>query len=805
MELERKDFKIAFLGVYMNKKQMTETDVCMKYITPAIEKAKWSIKEQVRREVYFTDGRIIVYGKTIKRGKPKKADYILYYRNIPLAVVEAKDNNHSIGDGMQQGLDYAEILDLPFVFSSNGDGFIFHDRKKGKEIELKLSEFPSPQELWEKYKSYNEITKNVEEVVTTDYYYEREGKKPRYYQEIAINRTVEAIAKGQKKILLVMATGTGKTYTAFQIIWRLRNSWRPNGKKPRVLYLADRNVLIDQAKNNDFKPLSKVITKVSKRKVDKSYEMYMVLYQGISGSEDSKNIYKRYSKDFFDLIVVDECHRGSAKVNSAWREILRYFSSATQIGMTATPKETTQVSNIEYFGKPIYTYSLKQGIEDGFLAPYRVIKVAIDKDVQGYRPKKGETDKYGHEIPDEVYTSREFDRTIVIDDRTKVVAKKITEFLKNTDRFSKTIVFCVDIEHAGRMRQALINENSDLYKNNSKYIMKITGDDKLGKSQLDNFIDPASKYPVIVTTSKLMNTGVDAQTCKLIVLDSNIQSITEFKQVIGRGTRINEEYKKHYFTIIDFRNVTNLFADKDFDGEPVQLKEFTEDEEIKPPEIMDEENQKLEEGEKILISPDINIYDEPAEVKKYYVRETLVTVINETVQHLDPSGKLITEELKDYTKKGLKKEYKSLNDFIQKWNIVDQKKALIGELQNKGILLEALREEIPNGKEYDPFDLILHIGYGKKPLTRSQRAKKVKKDSYFDKYGKQAREVISALLDKYGDEGIENLEDAEVLRVSPLNKFGRPLQIMKLFGGQKKYKEMIRELEKRIYLVNGKL
>jgi len=788
----------------MNKKQMTETDICMKYITPAIENAKWDIKGQVRREVYFTNGRIIVYGKTIKRGKPKKADYVLYYKNnIPIAVVEAKDNKHSIGDGLQQAEDYANILDLPFAFSSNGDGFVFQDLVSGKNEEIPLDKFPSPQELWKKYKEYKNITEDVEDLVTTDYYYEHEGKKPRYYQEIAINRTVEAIAKGQKKILLVMATGTGKTYTAFQIIWRLRNSWRPNGKKPRVLYLADRNVLIDQAKNNDFKPLSKVITKVSKRKVDKSYEMYMVLYQGITGNEDWKNIYKDFSKDFFDLIVVDECHRGSARVNSAWREILNYFSSATQIGMTATPKETTQVSNIEYFGKPIYTYSLKQGIEDGFLAPYRVIKVAIDKDVQGYRPKKGEKDKYGHEIPDEVYTSREFDRTIVIDDRTKVVAKKITEFLKNTDRFSKTIVFCVDIEHAIRMRRALINENKDLWTKNKKYIMRITGDNLIGKRQLDNFIDPASKYPVIATTSKLMNTGVDAQTCKLIVLDSNIQSITEFKQIIGRGTRVREDYEKYYFTIMDFRNVTNLFADKDFDGEPVQIYEVSGDEEVKPPEIENEEDQELEEGEKILVSPDINIYNEPAEVKKYYVRETPVTVINETVQHLDPSGKLITEELKDYTKNGLKKEYKSLNDFIQKWNIVDQKKALITELQNKGILLEALREEIPNGKEYDAFDLILHIGYGKRPLTRSERAKKVKKDSYFDKYGKQAREVINALLEKYSDEGIENLEDAEVLRVTPLNKFGRPLQIMKMFGGKLQYAKMIKELEKRIYLVNG--
>ena len=523
----------------------------------------------------------------------------------------------------------------------------------------------------------------------------------------------------------------------------------------------------------------------------------MALYQGISGNEEAKNIYKQFSKDFFDLIIIDECHRGSARADSAWREILEYFSDSVQIGMTATPKETNKISNIDYFGDPIYTYSLKQGINDGFLSPYRVIKVVINKDVQGYRPKKGELDKRGNEIPDYIYTNKEFDRTLVIDERTKVVAKKISEFLKNTDRMSKTIVFCVDIEHAERMTRALINENKDLYSKNKKYVMRITGDNKIGKAQLDNFIDPSEKYPVIVTTSKLMTTGVDAQTCKLIVLDSPINSMTEFKQIIGRGTRIREDYGKTHFTIMDFRNITNHFADPDFDGEPVQLITFNSDEEIKPKEIYEKEISELEK------KSDVNIYDDEGKIQKFYVKEADVSVLNQSEQYLDSSGKLIADKMIDYTKKEINGEYKTLNDFLNKWNILDQKKALIEELSQKGIVFDALQEQIPNGKQYDPFDLILHVAYGKKPLTRSERVKKVQKDNYFDKYGEKAREVITALLKKYSDEGIENLEDAEVLRVEPLNKFGRPLEIMKMFGGKVKYKEMVRELESRIYLVNG--
>lgn len=774
----------------MNKKDLTETDIRTKFITPAILKAGWDKDKQLREEKAYTDGRILVQGKTYRRGKVKKTDYILYHKsNLPLAVVEAKDNNYSIGEGMQQALDYAEDLDILFAFSSNGDGFIFHDKTTGEETEISLNEFPSHQELWNKYKQFKNIDEEIENLITTEYYYEQGFKQPRYYQINAINRVIEFIAKGNKRNLLVMATGTGKTYVAFQILWRL---WKAK-KAKRILYLADRNVLIDQAKNNDFKPFSKVITKVSNRKADKAFEMYMALYQGLSGTEDWKNIYKQFSPDFFDLVVVDECHRGSARIDSAWRDVLEYFNSAIQVGMTATPKETKKISNIDYFGEPIYTYSLRQGIEDGFLAPYRVMRVVLDKDVMGYRPKKGELDKYDREIPDQIYSGREFDRTLVIDERTQIVAKRITEFLKNTDRFSKTIVFCVDIDHAERMRMALVNENKELYKENNKYIMRITGDNEIGKQQLDNFIDPSSKYPVIATTSKLMNTGVDAQTCKLIVLDSPIQSMTEFKQIIGRGTRIREDYGKYSFTIMDFRNVTNLFADPDFDGDPIQVYTIKEGEIPK----IDWDKAILPESTPELLKPDVSISDEPDKIRKFYVKNVEVTVINEQVQYHDPSGKLITEDLKDYTKKNIEKEFRSLKDFINKWNIIEKKQVIVEELEEEGILFDALQEEV--GDLYDPFDLVLHVAYGQKPLTRKERAKKVQQDSYFNKYGEKARKVINSLLDKYADEGVKNLEDPEILRVSPFNKLGRPLEIMNLFGGKEGYKNLIKEIEVKLY------
>lgn len=776
---------------------MSESDICMKYINPAIEKAGWNLKKQVRRETSFTKGKILVYGKTVKRGIQKRADYILYYQNnLPLAIIEAKDNKHSIHDGMQQAIEYGETLDIPFIFTSNGDGFVFRDADTS-EKELKLNEFPSPEELWKKYKSLHNISKEEEEkMVTSSYYFDPIDEKfPRYYQRVAINRTVNAIAQGKNRILLVMATGTGKTYTAFQIIHRLRESWRPNGKKPRILYLADRNILIDQTRVNDFKPFSKVMTKVKKRKADKAYEVYMALYQGLTGNEDWKNIYKQFKKDFFDLIIVDECHRGSARADSAWREILEYFNGATQIGMTATPKETNKISNIDYFGEPVYTYSLKQGIEDGFLAPYRVLKVTMNID-DGYRPVQGKKDKKtGEEIPDGIYSTRDYDRNLVIDERTKEVAKKITEYLKNTDPFSKTIVFCVDIDHANRMRHALINENLDLVKKNKKYVMKITGDDKEGKAQLENFTDPSKKYPVIATTSKLMTTGVDAKTCKLIVLDAPIESTTEFKQIIGRGTRIDEAYGKHYFTIMDFRKATRKFADPEFDGDPVQSITYNGGEVEDPDE---EKGNVIEEGERILVSPDISIREASGnEVRKYHINNVDVKIVNETVQYLSASGRLITESLKDYTKKGIEKEYRTIDEFIAKWNIVDQKRALIEELQNEGIIFDALKQEV--GGQYDPFDLILHVAYDKKPITRKERAKRVRGDTYFDKYGKSARKVIDALLNKYSDEGIENLEDARVLQVNPLVEFGRPLEIMKLFGGKAGYQKMIKEIEARIY------
>ena len=629
---------------------MSEEDIKMKYITPAIEKAGWDIKTQVRAEYTFTDGRIIVRGNLVARGKRKRADYLLSYKpNMPLAIIEAKDNKKPMGAGMQQGLEYAEILDIPFIYSSNGDGFIEHDRFTGKERELSLDEFPSPNELWERYKKGKGIQPHEEKVIEEDYFFDMSGKSPRYYQRVAINRVIEAIAKGQDRILLVMATGTGKTYTAFQIIYRL---WKSRAKK-RILFLADRNILIDQTMANDFKHFGDKMIKVNRKNVSKAHEIYLALYQSMTGSEEWQDIYKQFSPDFFDLVIVDECHRGSAKDNSAWREVLEYFSSATQIGLTATPKETKDVSTSNYFGEPVYTYSLKQGIEDGFLAPYKVVRVSLDRDLEGYRPAKGKVDKYGNLIEDRIYNVSDFDRNLILEKRTEIVAKKITEFLKKTNRFDKTIVFCVDIDHAERMRQALINENSDLVKENSKYIMRITGDNEEGKAQLDNFIDPESKYPTIVTTSKLLTTGVDAQTCKLIVLDSNINSMTEFKQIIGRGTRIKEEYGKLFFTIMDFRGVTRLFADPDFDGDPVVIYEPKEGEDIVPPTEGEYDDFEGEPGAYVNEDEGDFDLDENGGGKrvKYVVDDVEVMVVNERVEYYDKDGKLVTESLKDYTRK----------------------------------------------------------------------------------------------------------------------------------------------------------
>jgi type I restriction enzyme R subunit len=781
----------------IDKKTLTERDICTKFITPAIESAGWDVMTQVREQVYFTKGRVMVRGKTVKRGEAKFADYILYFKpNLPIAVVEAKGNNQSIGAGMQQGLDYAATLDVPFVFSSNGDGFLEHDRTRTVaplERELTLCGFPSPAELWNRYCLWKNFDPPQQSLVTQDYHDDGSGKSPRYYQLIAINRTIEAIAHGQSRILLVMATGTGKTYTAFQIIWRL---WKSKTKK-RILFLADRNILVDQTRTNDFKPFGSAMTKIQKRQVDKSYEIYLALYQAISGTEEEQNIYKQFSPDFFDLIVVDECHRGSAAEDSAWREILGYFTSATQIGLTATPKETKYVSNIHYFGDPVYTYSLKQGIEDGFLAPYKVVRVDIDKDLTGWRPEAGKLDKHGQEIEDRIYNQKDFDRTLVMDQRTQLVAKKITEFLKGTDRFAKTIVFCEDIDHAERMRQALVNENADLFAQDSRYVMRITGDNEEGKAQLEPFTYPFEPYPVIVTTSKLMTTGVDAQTCKLIVLDRRIQSMTEFKQTIGRGTRINEDYGKYYFTIMDFKKATELFADPEFDGEPVQIYEPGPDD----PPIPPDEDQEPELGPIIGLGPDpeppLGPGPGPQPRVKYIVNDVPVWVVAERVQYYGKGGKLITESLKDYTRKTVLEEFTSLDEFLNRWNAAEQKQAVIEELEQQGILLAALAEEV--GKDFDPFDLICHVAFDQPPLTRRERADNVRKRDYFAKYGQQARAVLEALLDKYADEGIQHVEDMGVLNVQPINRFGTPVEIVKLFGGKEQFQQAVRELESLLY------
>ena len=783
----------------MNKKELTETDIRTKFITPAIvgeNGQKWNCQTQLREEVYFTKGRVLVRGKQVKRGAAKKADYVLYYKpNQPIAVVEAKDNTHAVGAGMQQALEYAEILDLPFAYSSNGDGFLEHDRTgKGVTVEreLSLDQFPTPDELWARYCAAKGYTAVQEKVTTQDYYDDRSGKAPRYYQLNAINRTVDAIARGENRILLVMATGTGKTYTAFQIIWRL---WK-SGAKKRILFLVDRNILADQTKTNDFKPFGAAMTKIVNRTADKSYEIYLSLYQAVTGTEEEQNIYKQFSPDFFDLIVVDECHRGSAAADAAWRKVLEYFSTATQIGLTATPKETENVSNIEYFGEPIYTYSLKQGIADGFLAPYKVVRIGLDKDLDGWRPEKGQTDRFGNEIEDREYNELDFDRQVILKKRTELVAARITEFLKATDRYAKTIVFCENIDHAERMRQALVNANADLAAANSKYIMRITGDNEEGKAQLDNFIDPEKTFPVIATTSQLMSTGVDAQTCHLIVLDKRIGSMTEFKQIIGRGTRINEDYNKLYFTIMDFKRATALFADPDFDGDPVQIYEPVDDDPVVPPDEPSPDDAVNENaGAYTAFSPDEDPDDNKP--KKYYVDDVEVRVATERVQYLDADGKLITESLKDFTRNTLRKTYTSLNAFLNAWNDAQRKQVLLDELASHGVFLDELAEQV--GRDYDAFDLVCHVAFDQPPLTRRERAERVKKRHVFAKYGEQARAVLQVLLDKYADGGLRSVESLDILKVDPLTRFGTPVEIVRLFGGKESYIKAIRELESQLY------
>ncbi|MCI6402342.1 MAG: DEAD/DEAH box helicase family protein [Candidatus Fimivicinus sp.] len=785
----------------MDKRKLTEQEIRTRYITPAISKADWSAS-QIREEYAITKGRIIARGGTYKRDRAKFADYVLFIKpHIPLAIVEAKDNNHAVSDGMQQALDYAERLLIPFVFTSNGDGFTFHNRMNSggdKEVFLTLEQFPSPDTLWTMYKEGTGLTAQQEAVIAEPYYTAREDRTPRYYQLNAINLTVEAIARGQNRVLLVMATGTGKTFTAFQIIWRL---WK-SGVKKRILYLADRNALIDQTYVNDFSPFKDKMTIVRNRKVDKSYEIYLALYQGLTGDGD-KEIFKQFSPRFFDLIIIDECHRGSAKEDSEWRAVLNYFTAATQIGLTATPKETKDISNVDYFGEPIYTYSLKQGIEDGFLAPYRVIRVLLDKDAEGFRPYKGQTDKYGNEILDREYNTKDYDRELVLEQRTRMVAKVVSNYLKKHNlRYDKTIFFCVDTEHADRMRQALVNENSDLVKEDERYVMRITGDDDIGKKQIDAFRDVSSRYPVLVTTSKLLTTGVDVQMVKFIVLDANINSMTEFKQIIGRGTRVREDLGKMFFTIFDFRDSTRLFADPDFDGPVEQDDSFTPSEDGQIPDLPGDPPTEPEEPD----FPEDPEYPETGDEEhkherrmKYFVDNVEVTVLKQRVQYIDKDGKLITESLTDYTKRNVLDQYATLEDFLTAWNSAERKQVILDEFASQGVLLEELQEQI--GREFDPFDLVCHIAYDQPPLTRKERANNVKKRNYFAKYGEQAQAVLNALLEKYADSGVVNLESMDVLKVNPIREFGTPQFIVnKIFKGKADFTAALRELESELYV-----
>ncbi len=767
---------------------MTEEEVKLNYITPAIETAGWQ-KKQIRMEYAINAGKIVVRGNVARRLPKKKADYVLFYKeNLPLAIIEAKDNSHNIGDGMFQAQEYADKLDIRFVFTSNGDGFLFYDMKTGEQKKLALDEFPSPQEMFDKqYKDDVDNSKSFETIINTPYYFSEESFIPRNYQRIAINRTVEAIARGKDRVLLVMATGTGKTYMAFQIIWRL---WK-SGLKKKILYLADRNILVDQTIIGDFKPFKNSMTKIYHKKMDTSYEIYLSLYQQLSenDSDDTLSIIKEnFKPNFFDLIIVDECHRGSVRDDSNWRKILDYFDKASKIGMTATPKETKEISNIDYFGEPVYTYSLKDGIEDGYLAPYRVIRYALDTDVYGYRPTKGKTDVKGVLVEDREYGVKDFDRNIIIDERTKLVAEKITEYLKSTDRLAKTIVFCVDIDHAERMRQALVALNQDLCAGNHKYIMRITGDNDEGKKQLDYFIDNDSVYPAIVTTSKLMTTGVNCQTCKNIVLDNIFgeNGMTEFKQIIGRGTRIKEDYGKMYFTILDFRNATRLFADPNFNGPEMQSEEY------------DPENYKGKKKVIIDVDSPKDIVPASGEKKrKVYVNNVEVMLISERVQYYDEDGKLITESLKDFTRRNILRDYASLDDFLTLWTSEEKRSVIIEELTAKGIFIDELRKMYP--ADVDDFDLICDIAYGIKPLTKSERAKNSKVNAVLASYSDKCKQILEILLEKYSNDEIDELTDSKILKLPEFNEYGNPMKIASLFGGLNGYLNAVHQVQNALY------
>ncbi|HEG0672610.1 TPA: DEAD/DEAH box helicase family protein [Escherichia coli] len=800
----------------LNLSNLTEADIITKCVMPAILNAGWDNTTQIRQEVKLRDGKVIVRGKVAARRTVKSADIVLYHKpGIPLAVIEAKANKHEIGKGMQQGIEYARLLDVPFVFATNGDGFIFRDATAAEgeclEKQITLDDFPSPAELWQKFCLWKGYTQAQLPVITQDYYDDGSGKSPRYYQLQAINKTIEAVSNGQNRVLLVMATGTGKTYTAFQIIWRL---WKSKNKK-RILFLADRNILVDQTKNNDFQPFGTAMTKVSGRTIDPAYEIHLALYQAITGPEEDQKAFKQVAPDFFDLIVIDECHRGSASEDSAWREILDYFSSATQIGLTATPKETHEVSSTDYFGDPVYVYSLKEGIEDGFLAPYKVVRVDIDVDLQGWRPTKGQTDLNGEVIDDRIYNQKDFDRTMVIDERTELVARTITDYLKRTNPMDKTIVFCNDIDHAERMRRALVNLNPEQVKKNDKYVMKITGDDEIGKAQLDNFINPKKAYPVIATTSELMTTGVDAKTCKLVVLDQNIQSMTKFKQIIGRGTRIDERYGKLWFTILDFKKATELFADERFDGIPEKVMDTTPEDIADPESDFEEKLEEISEHDdeqvtgvdeppappyQVTDTDDVGPLPEEDEkkIRKFHVNGVAVGVIAQRVQYYDADGKLVTESFKDYTRKTLLKEYASLDDFTRKWQDADRKEAIIHELEQQGIIWEVLAEEV--GKDLDPFDMLCHVVYGQPTLTRKERAENVRKRNYFTKYSEAAQAVLDNLLDKYADAGVQEIESIQVLKLKPFDSMGTLPEIIKTgFGDRNGYNQALSELENEIY------
>lgn len=771
----------------LSKHKMSEEDIKLQYITPSIT-SKWS-RDKITMETRITDGKINLKGNFVFRENPKRADYILYLNaNNPIAIVEAKDNTHGVSHGLQQAMTYARMLDVPFAYSSNGDGFAEHDFITGQEREFSLDEFPTEQELIARYKQESELTSSQVTVIEQPYYTSQNTYPPRYYQRIAINRTVDAIARGQQRLLLVMATGTGKTYTAFQIVYRMLQS----GLKRKILYLADRNILVDQSIQQDFAPLEKVTHKINVTKDDKStitsHEVYFSLYQQLVGDDDKEHFSELFSPDFFDLIIVDECHRGSAKEESRWRRILEYFQSATQIGMTATPKETKYISNLSYFGEPIYTYSLKEGIEDGFLAPFKVINIMTDIG-EGWRPHKGQKDINGIEIPDRIYTNSDYDYNTIIEDRIQQVAEEITKYLKSTDRMAKTIVFCATEDAALRMRDALAKLNADMMKENPDYVVRITGGDDYGKKKLKYFISVSSPYPVIATTSKLLSTGADCKMTKLIVLDEMIGSMTEFKQIIGRGTRLREKEGKTHFVVMDFRNVTRLFADPDWDG-PIEINEGFASE-VNPTE----EKDISEDGNK----DNQNLPSEPKHKPIVDKSGCKVQIIHKTVSVYDANGKLLRQEsIVDYTKENIRGEYASLDNFIRQWSAQEKKEQIRDLLHHKGIDLELLKAE-QNMTDVDDFDFICHVAFDKKPLTRRERANNVKKRDFFSKYSGIAREVLEALLDKYMNTGIYEIEKTEILKLDPFLKLGKPAKIAGYFGGKAGYLKAVKELEEAIY------